>query len=325
MGFNAVFDTNFGADLTIIEEASEFKLRFVDEEGSLPLITSCCPAWIDFLEKYYGDLLDTFSSAKSPHAMVGVLSKTYYPQKNNIDPDKIFSVSIMPCTAKKYEITRSEEMMASGRQDIDVVLTTRELARMIKQAGIDFADLEDTEPDHILGDYTGAGTIFGATGGVMEAALRTAYHFITEDELPDDAVEFHGVRGLEGVKEAQIEVAGREVRIAVAHGLGNVGKVLDKVREARAKKEKPPYHFVEVMACPGGCIAGGGQPYGVTDGLRAKRAAGLYKEDSELERRKSHLNPHVQQLYKEYLGEPLGEMSHKLLHTHYSPRPLYQR
>ena len=196
---------------------------------------------------------------------------------------------------------------------------------MIKQAGIDFADLEDSEPDHILGDYTGAGTIFGATGGVMEAALRTAYHYITEEELPDDAVEFHAVRGLKGVKEAEIEVAGRPVRIAVAHGLGNVGKVLDKVREARQKNQEPPYHFVEVMACPGGCVAGGGQPYGVTDGLRAKRIAGLYAEDAELERRKSHLNPHVQQLYKEYLGEPLGDMSHQLLHTHYSPRPLYQR
>lgn len=325
MGFSAVFDTNFGADLTIIEEATEFKNRFLDEEGCLPLVTSCCPAWIDFMEKYYGDLIDCFSSAKSPHAMLGVLSKTYYPEKNNIDPATIFSVSIMPCTAKKFEISRSQDMSASHYQDIDVVLTTREFARMIKQAGINFADLHDSESDAILGSYTGAGTIFGVTGGVMEAALRTAYYFITEKELTEDAVEFYGVRGLTGVKECEIQVAGQTVKIAVAHGLGNVGKVLDKVREARLRKEPTPYHFIEVMACPGGCIAGGGQPYGVTDGLRAKRIAGLYQEDKELERRKSHLNPYVQQLYKEYLGEPLSDKCHHLLHTHYTPRPLYQR
>lgn len=325
MGFKAVFDTNFGADLTIVEEATEFVQRFAKGKGVLPLITSCCPAWIDYLEKYYGDMIEHFSSAKSPHAMVGALSKTYYPEQQGIDPASVYSVSIMPCTAKKYEITRGSDMAASGYQDVDVVLTTRELARMIKQAGIDFENLENEEADHLLGSYTGAGTIFGATGGVMEAALRTAYKLVTEKDLPDESVEFQAVRGLEGVKESTVTIAGTEIRIAVAHGLGNVGQVLDKVKEAKEKGEELPYHFIEVMACPGGCIAGGGQPYGVTDGLRAARSAGLYAEDRSLARRRSHDNPYVQKLYKDYLGEPAGEKAHKLLHTHYTPRPLYQR
>jgi len=326
MGFKAIFDTNFGADLTIMEEGHEFVERFAQGIGALPLITSCCPAWIDYMEKYHGDLIDEFSSAKSPHEMVGVLTKTYYADKMGIPKERIFGVSIMPCTAKKYEIWRTEDMYASGVQDVDCVLTTRELARMIKQAGIDFASLPEAgEPDHMLGDYTGAATIFGVTGGVMEAALRTAHKLVTGADLPDDAVEFHQTRGLKGIKEATLNIGGHEVRIAVAHGLGNVQFVLEKVKEARANGTELPYHFIEVMACPGGCIGGGGQPYGVTDELRTKRAAGLYREDRESGRRRSHDNPFVQKLYADFLGKPLSHKAHELLHTRYKPRPLYYR
>ncbi len=326
MGFKAVFDTNFGADLTIMEEAHEFVERFANNAGAMPMITSCCPAWIDYLEKYYGDLIDNFSTAKSPHEMVGVLTKTYYPQRAGIPMERIFGVSIMPCTAKKYEITRADDMYASGAQDIDCVLTTRELARMIKQAGIDFASLpDDGQSDHLLGDYTGAGTIFGVTGGVMEAALRTAHKLVTGQDLPDDGVEFHQTRGLKGVKEASLQIGPHEIRIAVAHGLGNVQQVLEKVKAAHADGGELPYHFIEVMACPGGCIGGGGQPYGVTDELRAQRAAGLYAEDRQLERRRSHDNPYVQQLYAEFLEKPLSHKAHQLLHTTYKSRPLYCR
>ncbi len=326
MGFHAVFDTNFGADLTIMEEANEFVERFTQGSNALPLITSCCPAWIDYLEKYYGDMIEEFSTAKSPHEMVGVLTKTYYAQRINLAPEKIFGVSIMPCTAKKYEIGRTAEMYASGQQDVDCVLTTRELARMIKQAGIDFVNLDDDEQaDNILGEYTGAATLFGVTGGVMEAALRTAYKLVTKEELPDDAIEFQDIRGLKGVKEATLNIAGHEIRIAVASGLGNVQSVLERVKAARDKNEDLPYHFIEVMACPGGCIGGGGQPYGVTDELRAQRASGLYQEDREMSKRRSHQNTHVQKLYDEFLGKPLSHKAHELLHTTYKPRPLYQR
>ncbi|MCC6933803.1 MAG: iron hydrogenase small subunit [Deltaproteobacteria bacterium] len=325
MGFKAIFDTNFGADLTIVEEASEFVERFAHGHGALPLVTSCCPAWIDYLEKYYSDLLEHFSTAKSPHAMVGVLAKTYYAQKMNIDPAKIYSVSVMPCTAKKYEITRSAEMRASGYQDIDEVITTREFARMIKQAGVDFEHVKDGEADNILGDYTGAATIFGNTGGVMEAALRTAYKVVTDSELPDEAMEFQAIRGLEGIKETEVVIAGKSVKIAVASGLGNVSVVLDRVRKAKLEGTESPYHFIEVMACPGGCVAGGGQPYGVTDGLRQARAKGLYADDRSCAKRRSHENPAVQKLYQDFLGKPLSEKSHQLLHTSYTARPLYQR
>lgn len=321
LGFKAVFDTNFGADLTIMEEGTEFVERFVNKKGPLPLITSCCPAWVDYLEKYYGDMISLFSSAKSPHEMVGALSKTYYAQKKNIDPSKIKVISIMPCTAKKYEISRTEDMSASGYQDVDVSLTTRELIRMIKQAGIDFKNLPDEDADLMLGDYAGAGTIFGATGGVMEAALRTAYFAITGENLKD--VNFTGVRGLQGVKETTVNVKGTDVKIAVAHGLANVKFVMDKVREAIQKGEPVPYHFIEVMACPGGCVGGGGQPYMVTDEIRKQRAKGLYDEDAALTRRCSHENPYVQQLYKEFLEKPLSKKSHHLLHTKYVSRPLY--
>lgn len=321
LGFKAVFDTNFGADLTILEEAGEFVERFVHKKAPLPLITSCCPAWVDYLEKYYGDMIQHFSSAKSPHEMVGVLSKTYYAQKKNIDPSKIVMVSVMPCTAKKYEIGRTQEMYASGYQDVDFALTTRELIRMLKHAGIDFNNLPDEEPDHILGDYAGAGTIFGATGGVMEAALRTAYYNVTGENLPN--VNFEAVRGLEGVKETTVNIKGNEIKIAVAHGLANVKFVMDKVKDALQNNKPVPYHFIEVMACPGGCVGGGGQPYMVTDEIRKQRAKGLYDEDAGMKIRCSHENQYVQQLYKEFLEKPLSHKSHKLLHTTYKARPLY--
>ncbi len=323
LGFKAIFDTNFGADLTIMEEASEFIERFAHKKGDIPLITSCCPAWVDYMEKYYSDMIPNFSTAKSPQEMVGVLSKTYYAQKMGVDPKKIFMVSIMPCTAKKYEITRTDEMFASGYQDIDVSLTTRELVRMIKAAGLDFRNLPDEEADSILGEYTGAGTIFGATGGVMEAALRTAYFFITGKNL--GKVDLIQTRGLDGVKEAEIDINGTKVRIAVAHWMSNIEHVLNKVRKAKEEGKEPPYHFIEVMACRGGCVAGGGQPYGATDEVRKKRAAGLYKDDSTSKIRCSHENAHVQQLYKEFLGKPLSEKSEHLLHTEYHPRPLYNK
>jgi len=323
LGFKAVFDTSFSADVTIMEEASEFEERLLSGKKPLPLITSCCPSWVDFMEKFHPDMIEHFSSCKSPHEILGVLSKTYYAKKNNIDPAKIFNVSIMPCTAKKYEITRSDEMFASGYQDVDVSLTTRELARMIKQAGIDFTTLPDEECDSILGEYAGAGVIFGATGGVMEAALRSAYNFITGKEL--GTVEFENVRGLKGVKESEVDVDGKKIKIAVAHGLGNVEYVLGRIRQAKAQGKEMPYHFVEVMACPGGCVGGGGQPYMVTDELRIKRAEGLYQDDSDKQIRCSHQNPYIKRLYEEFLEKPLSERSEKLLHTHYKGRPVYRR
>ena len=323
MGFEAVFDTNFAADVTIMEEASEFVERFARKKGPLPLITTCCPSWVDFMEKYHGDMIEHFSSAKSPHEMLGVLSKTYYAQSKGIDPSKIVVVSVMPCTSKKYEILRSHEMSASGFQYVDIVLTTRELARMTKQAGIDFVNLPEEECDHLMGEYAGAGTIFGATGGVMEAALRTAYSFVTGKKPPK--IEFENVRGLTGIKETTVDIEGTGVKIAVAHGLANVEAVINRIRDAKKKGEPLPYHFVEVMACPGGCIGGGGQPYGVTNKIRRLRMLGLYEDDERQTVRCSHDNPYVQKLYKEFLGKPLGEKSHKLLHTTYRPRPLYTR
>ncbi len=323
MGFEAVFDTNFGADLTIMEEASEFVERFAHGKGELPLITSCCPAWTDFMEKYHHDMIPHFSTCKSPHAMVGALSKTYYAEKIKLDAKKIYMVSVMPCTAKKYEIQRSDDMKSSGYQDVDVSITTRELARMIKQAGIDMHTIPEEQPDHLLGAYSGAGTIFGATGGVMEAAIRTALKLITGVNPPRP--DFTMTRGLKGIKEGVLEVAGHQVKVAIAHGLGNVEFVINKVREAKQKGEPVPWHFIEVMACPGGCVGGGGQPYGVTDELRIARAKGLYQEDVAGMWRCSHDNPYIQKLYAEFLDKPLSEKSHHLLHTHYTPRPLYQR
>ncbi|MDR0953534.1 MAG: [FeFe] hydrogenase, group A [Elusimicrobiota bacterium] len=322
LGFKAVFDTNTGADMTIMEEASEFKHRFTSG-GTLPLITSCCPAWVDFLEKYHCDMLDNFSTAKSPHEFIGVLAKTYYAQKHNIDPKKIFMVSIMPCTAKKYEINRSDDMFSSGLQDVDASLTTRELARMIKQLGVDFKKIEEKKGDDILADYSGAATIFGATGGVMEAALRTAHYLITGKDAAN--VEFKKVRGLKGIKEATIDINGTQIRVAVAHGLGNVDHLMNQVKQAKAEGKEPPYHFIEVMACEGGCVGGGGQPYGVTNELRKQRAKGLYTEDAHMQVRMSHHNPAVKQVYKEFIGEPLGPKAHKLFHNKYKCRKCYTK
>ncbi len=323
LGFKAVFDTNFAADLTIMEEATEFVHRFTKDPGKLPLITSCCPSWVDYLEKYYPDLIGHFSTAKSPHEMMGVLSKTFYAETSGLKAEDIFMTSIMPCTSKKYEITRTEEMFASGVRDIDVVITTRELVRMTKASGIDFLSLPDEDADNILGDYTGAGVIFGATGGVMEAALRTAYYFITGKSL--DKIEIESVRGLEGIKKAVIDIEGIKVNVAVAHGIANVKLLMDEIRECKAAGEKTPYDFLEVMACPGGCISGGGQPYWVNNEVRAKRTNGIYQDDRQQKQRCSHENPYIQKLYGSWLGKPNGEKAHKLLHTKYKARPLYNK
>ena len=320
LGFEAVFDTNFSADLTIMEEGTEFVQRLT-QGGELPLITSCCPSWTDWMEKYAADFIPNFSTAKSPQQMLGVMAKTYFAQKMGIDPAKMYVVSVMPCTAKKYEITRSEEMHASGYQDVDVVLTTRELARMIKIAGIDFTALPESEADSILGEYTGAGTLFGATGGVMEAALRTAYHLVTKEELAN--LDFEAVRGLEGVKEAVVDIKGTKVAVAVAHQMGNVEQVLDAIREDRKAGRPPRWQFIEVMACRGGCIGGGGQPTLATDEVRKARMAGLYKDDREKALRCSHLNPQIQKIYADFLETPCSEKAHHLLHTHYSAKPVY--
>ncbi|MDR1325163.1 MAG: [FeFe] hydrogenase, group A [Treponema sp.] len=323
LGFKTVFDTNFSADLTIMEEGTELVKRLSDG-GNLPLITSCCPAWVDYMEKYYTDMIPNFSTAKSPQQIMGAMIKAYWAQKAGVDPAAIYSVSVMPCTAKKWETRRNDDMKSAGYgYDVDISITTRELARMIKQAGIQILELPDEEADNPLGSYTGAGTIFGATGGVMEAAVRSAYYLITKQELGD--VNLKPVRGLEGVKSTEIDINGKKLRIAVAHQMGNIAAVLDEIRDARKADKEPPYHFVEVMACRGGCVAGGGQPYGCVDEIRAKRAAGLYTDDAQSQYRCSHQNPFIQQVYKEFLGEPNGHKAHELLHTKYVERPLYLR
>jgi iron-only hydrogenase group A len=315
LGFDVIFDTNFAADLTIIEEGNEL-LKRVKGGGTLPMITSCSPGWIKFIEHFYPNLLPHLSTCKSPHQMLGALAKTYYAKKAGIDPDKMVTVSIMPCTAKKFECNRPE-MRDSGFQDVDYVLTTRELARMIKGAGIDFVNLPDGKYDDPLGEYTGAATIFGATGGVMEAALRTVYEVVTGKKL--DNVEFMAVRGLAGVKEATVRIEGLgDVSVAVAHGLGNARKLMDRLSKGKVK-----YHFIEIMACPGGCVAGGGQPIPVNNEIRRLRAEALYKEDQGLIR-KSHENPSITRIYQEFLKEPLGEKSHHLLHTKYTERGKYK-
>jgi iron-only hydrogenase group A len=312
LGFDRVFDTNFAADLTILEEGTELLTR-VKEGGTLPLITSCSPGWIKFIEHFYPEMLPNLSTCKSPHQMLGALTKTYFAKKAKVNPKDMVVVSVMPCTAKKFECNRPE-MNDSGYKDVDYVLTTRELAKMIKQAGIDFENLPDGHYDDPMGEYTGAATIFGATGGVMEAALRTAYEVATGKTLEN--VEFTAVRGLEGLKEAVIPVEGiGDVRVAVSHGLANARKILEKVKEGKVQ-----YHFIEIMACPGGCVGGGGQPFPVNNDIRTLRAQALYQEDCALQYRKSHENPAIKKIYKEFLKEPLGKKSHKLLHTHYTPR-----
>ena len=253
--------------------------------------------------------------------MQGAITKTYWAEQLGLDPAKVCSVSVMPCTAKKYESRRDETMKSSGYSDVDISITTREFARLIRQAGIDFHDLEESDADNPLGQYTGAGTIFGATGGVMEAAVRSAYFFATGTELAD--VNLTPVRGLDDVKSFEVEVAGKKLRLGVVHQLGNVDKVVQEVREAIATGKEPPYHFIEVMACRGGCVSGGGQPYGSNDTIRAKRAAGLYKDDENCEIRVSHRNPQIVKLYDSYLKKPGGEKAHHLLHTHYTKRKLY--
>ena len=331
IGFNKVFDTNFGADLTIIEEATEFVKRFTANDR-LPMFTSCCPAWVDYVEKYYPENLDNFSTCKSPHQMVGALAKTYYAQKAGIDASKVKVVSVMPCTAKKWEVRRHETMSSSGYQDVDAVITTRELAKMIRQAGINFNALKGEQADSPLGEYSGAATIFGVTGGVMTAALRTAYFYITGKEL--GALNFAAIEGLDGVKAAEVDINGTKVRIAVVNGVGNVEEVMDEIKRAQEAGEELPYHFVEVMACPGGCIAGGGQPkvmmhglpkpWGITDEIRKLRSKGLNVEDEKAKNRLSHHNQGIKQLYSEFLGKPGEGKAHELLHTKYRVRDVYK-
>lgn len=317
IGFDSVMDTNFTADLTIMEEGTECVAKLVAGEKR-PLITSCSPGWVKFMETYYPDLADCVSTAKSPMSMFGTLSKTYYAKENNIDPAKIVSVAVMPCTAKKFE-ARRPELSDSGFQDTDYVLTTRELIRMIKEAGIDFANIPEEEPDEGMSFYTGAGTIFGATGGVMEAAIRSAYYLVTKTDLED--LEILAVRGLDGVKEATVNIPGfGDVHVAVAHGLSNARKVMDQVREGLATKGESPWHFIEIMACPGGCVGGGGQPYGNDIASRARRGQALYAEDRSLPVRLSHRNPEVLKVYERFLGEPNSKLALKLLHTHYFKR-----
>ncbi len=315
LGFDKVFDTNFSADLTILEEGTELLSR-INNGGKLPLITSCSPGWIKFCEHNHHDFLENLSSCKSPQQMFGAVAKSYYAQKAGVDPKKMFVVSVMPCTAKKYEAGR-DEMKVEGLADVDAVITTRELAKMIKQARIDFKALEKGSYDTILGDSTGAGVIFGATGGVMEAALRTVADILTGQDLKE--IEYMPVRGLDGIKEASVNINGMDVKVAVAHGTANAGKLLDRIRSGEAN-----YHFVEVMGCPGGCINGGGQPIIMdkekTDEVKRLRAEGLYTIDRERKLRKSHENPEVKALYDEYLEKPNSHKAHHLLHTHYTKR-----
>lgn len=312
LGFDKVFDTDFTADLTIIEEGNELLKRMKDG-GVLPMITSCSPGWINFIEQYYPELLPHLSSCKSPQQMFGALAKGYYAEKIGKKPSEIFSVSIMPCTAKKYESKRPEMSVDGVNMDVDVVLTTRELAKMLRQAGVDFSTLDEEEYDAPFGLSTGAAVIFGAPGGVMEAALRTVYEVVTGKPLP--SLDFKMVRGLEGIKEAQVDLDGTIVKVAAAHTLSNARKLMELIKSGKAD-----YAFIEVMCCPGGCIGGGGQPFGGTDELRMKRIQAIYEADSELPMRKSHENPSITKLYTEFLIEPLGEKSHHLLHTHYVNR-----
>lgn len=318
LGVDKVFDTNFAADLTIMEEGTELIQR-LQNGGKLPLITSCSPGWIKFCEHKYHDLLDNLSSCKSPHEMFGAIAKSYYAKVAGIDPKDIYVVSVMPCTAKKFEAKRPE-LSKDGLQDVDAVITTRELAQMIKLAGINFTELPDEGFDEMLGDYSGAGVIFGTTGGVMEAALRTVADILEGKSI--DEIDYEDVRGLKGVKEATVNVAGKDLRIAVAHGAANAQKLLDRVRTGEH------FDFIEIMGCPGGCVNGGGQPH-VSSKVREVvnpaelRAKALYEEDKNLPVRKSHENESIKKLYSEYLGEPGSHLAHELLHTHYTARPKY--
>lgn len=311
LGFDKVFDTDFAADVTIMEEGSEL-IKRIQNNGALPMMTSCSPGWINFVEKFYPEFIDNLSTCKSPQQMFGALAKTYYAEKFGIPAESIFVVSIMPCTAKKYECMRPE-MNSTGTQDVDAALTTRELARMIKEAGFDITKLDEEEFDAPLGISTGAAVIFGATGGVMEAAVRTVHKVVTGNELEN--IDFDVVRGLSGIKEAEVDLNGAKVKLAVVNGLKNARILLEKI-----KKGECDYTFIEVMSCPGGCIGGGGQPYLSSEETKQKRVDAIYNEDAGKPIRKSHENPAVQELYKEYLGQPLGDRSHEILHTYYTSR-----
>jgi len=319
LGFDKVFDTNTGADITIMEEASEFIERF-KENDNLPMITSCSPGWIKYIEMNYPELLPHLSTCKSPHQMFGALIKTYFAKKEGLDPEKIYVVSVMPCVAKKFESKR-EEMKNNGLNDVDSVITTRELSRMIKQANIEFTKLEDSEFDNPMGEATGAAAIFGTTGGVMEAALRTAYETVTGKELTK--VDFEDVRGKKGIKKAKVDLDGTELKVVVAHGLSNAKIILEEIKSGKAD-----YQFVEIMACPGGCIMGGGQPIKSSKtrsevDVRKLRANSLYSIDEKSTIRKSHENPIVKKIYEEYLEQPGSHKAHELLHTHYKEREKY--
>ena len=328
LGFKKVFDTNFAAELTIMEEATELLTR-IQTGGKLPMITSCSPGWVNYAEYNYGDLLPHLSSCKSPHEMFGAILKSYYCEKNGIDPKDMFVVSIMPCTAKKYEKERPE-LSVNGLQDVDAVLTTRELGKLIKRSGINFAKLPDAAFDNdVVGEYTGAGVIFGTTGGVMEAALRTAAYKLTGEDLAK--VELQEVRGQKGIKEATYVLGGKEINVAVAHGMRYAKVLLDEIRAGTSK-----YHFIEIMGCPGGCVAGGGQPYvqpcflpnedaDILDTFRTKRAAALYREDEAKALRMSHKNPQIAKLYEDYLEKPNSHKAHELLHTTYTARERFKK
>ena len=319
LGFDKVFDTNTGADFTIMEEANEFIDR-VQGNKTLPMITSCCPAWVRFAEKNFPDELSHLSSCKSPHQMFGAILKSYYAKKLNVDPSKIFVVSIMPCIAKKYEITRPE-MEEDGLRDVDCVITTRELARMIKQKDLDFNSLEESNFDDPMGEATGAGAIFGTTGGVMEAALRTAADLLEGTDLKE--IEYTQVRGEKLLKEAKLNIAGKEIKIAVVSGLKTARKIMNDIKDGKSK-----YDFIEIMACPGGCIMGGGQPIKSsktrwTTDVRKARADSLYSIDEKKAIRKSHQNPVLIQIYKEFFEKPGSEKAHKYLHTDYKKQEKY--
>lgn len=313
LGFDKVFDTNFAADLTIMEEAHEFIGRLSEDK---PILTSCCPGWVNFMEHQFSDLIDIPSTCKSPHEMFGAIAKSYYAEKVGVNPEKITVVSVMPCIAKKYEAKR-DELNKEGMSDVDIVITTRELAAMIKEAGIDLVNLTEDDFDNPLGESTGAGTIFGASGGVIEATIRTSYDTLTGESLEE--VEFEELRGLRGVKKATVNINGRDIRIGVVNGLGNTRKILEKIRSGEEK-----FDAIEVMACPGGCVGGGGQPLHKGDlSILDQRAKGLYKIDEEKTYRKSYENPSIKKLYEEYLGEPGSDIAHDLLHTSYKARPKY--
>ncbi len=312
MGFDKVFDTDFAADLTIMEEASELVHR-IQHNGTLPMLTSCCPAWVNFIEHQFPEMLEIPSTCKSPQIMFGAIAKTYYAEKSGIHPKDIVVVSVMPCVAKKYEASR-DELSNEGYANVDIVVTTREIALMMKEAGIDFPRLEDDEFDSMLGESTGAGVIFGTTGGVIEAATRTAYEWLTGETLEE--VEFTQLRGLKGIREATVSIGDMDLKIGIAHGLGNARKLLEDIRDGKSY-----FHAIEIMACPGGCIGGGGQPYHHGDfSIIKKRQEAIYEEDRRMKIRKSHENPEIIELYEEFLGKPYGKMSHDLLHTEYTKK-----